>query len=660
MTKVYAVALSIAAGMAIAAPISAQQPVSARVEMAPATTVNLTAGESIRLTAVAYDSAGRRVDVPIRFFSSNRRALLVSREGVVIAQLGGTYRVVAMARDAGRARASVTVNVEGAPIAEVAVQVPVGRMIVGTSVRAEAKVTDRAGLMRDDVEVRWSSGVPRVATIDRYGQITALSEGRVTIIASAGGVTGEYRSEVVANPIRTFTLSASADSVRTGDVVHLSAEALDARGRVVDGVHVTYVLAGRPEPSAVAQFPAAEVDDHGRFVAYKGGEFTVVAIGPGQVARRTILVTPRDVTQRIELLGQGAVNDKHTSDLWVWEGVDGRDYALTGTWGAGGQAYFWDVTDPSSPSLIDSVVVDARTVNDVKVSEDGRICVISREGASNRRNGLVILDCSNPRDVQILATFDDGLTGGVHNVFVYRNHVYAVNNGRKYDVISIEDPRNPRRVGVFELDTPGHGVHDVWIVDGIAYSSNWADGTVMVDVGNGIAGGSPSHPVEIGRIQAYGGRNHAAFPYRSPTGRTYVFMGDEIFPYGLNVAGGSTPNRAAGYIHIIDVTDPEHPEEVARYEVPEAGSHNFWIEDDKLYAAFYNGGLRVVDIAGELKGNLYYQGREIAQFIPYDPNGYVANAPFTWASQPHKGYIFFSDWNSGLWAVQLNPPTLTP
>jgi len=25
----------------------------------------------------------------------------------------------------------------------------------------------------------------------------------------------------------------------------------------------------------------------------------------------------------------------------------------------------------------------------------------------------------------------------------------------------------------------------------------------------------------------------------------------------------------------------------------------------------------------------------------------------TWGPQPYKGHIFFSDWNSGLWAVEL-------
>ena len=95
-------------------------------------------------------------------------------------------------------------------------------------------------------------------------------------------------------------------------------------------------------------------------------------------------------------------------------------------------------------------------------------------------------------------------------------------------------------------------------------------------------------------------------------------MGDEIGRPGFDGQEmGRTPEFMAGYIHVVDFTDPENPEEVARYEIPEAGSHNMWIENDRLYAAFYNGGLRVVDISGELKGNLYHQGREIAVYKSY-------------------------------------------
>ena len=89
----------------------------------------------------------------------------------------------------------------------------------------------------------------------------------------------------------------------------------------------------------------------------------------------------------------------NTSDLWVWPGVGkhkGKDFAVTGTHSADGEAYFWDISDPANMEIIDTIKVDARTVNDVKISEDGRVGVISREGASNRKNGLVILDVTDP------------------------------------------------------------------------------------------------------------------------------------------------------------------------------------------------------------------------------------------------------------------------
>lgn len=49
---------------------------------------------------------------------------------------------------------------------------------------------------------------------------------------------------------------------------------------------------------------------------------------------------------------------------------------------------------------------------------------------------------------------------------------------------------------------------------------------------------------------------------------------------------GSTPSVTRGYIHIIDFTDPENPVDIARYEVPEFGTHNLWVEDDMMYVAY--------------------------------------------------------------------------
>ena len=66
----------------------------------------------------------------------------------------------------------------------------------------------------------------------------------------------------------------------------------------------------------------------------------------------------------------------------------------------------------------------------------------------------------------------------------------------------------------------------------------------------------------------------------------------------------SSPDLWQGWIHVVQWDEGASPEIVARYEVPEAGSHNLWVEDDIMYVAFNSGGLRVVDVSGELMGDL--------------------------------------------------------
>ncbi len=645
--------IALAAIAVFAVPAFAQGGNQGRIEVTPAS-VELKSGETLDLQATAYDSSGNVLDVTVLFFSRTRGRLVVSREGHVEASKGGEYEVFVFVREP-RIIHRITITVEYPPLREVAITGEVPRIFVGSVVRHSARVYDMADDKRN-LRVDWTTSDPAIATVDRFGVVSGRAPGDVTITASAEGVSSELTYTIEPDPIRTFTVESSADLGQTGDVIHFTTQELDGSGQPIADVPVEFTLLATPEDTVVAQSPVAEIDSKGRFVAEKGGIYTIVAMAAGHTAQHTVEITPRHVSREVKLVGRAPVTDVRTSDLWIWQGVDGRDYAITGTHGAAGATYFWDVTDPANPVMTDSLVVDARTTNDVKLTADGTVAIITREGASDRKNGIVIVDVTDPRNVEILSTFDDELTGGVHNVFVYERHVYAVNNGRRFDVINIEDPTNPFRVGRFELDTPDHAIHDIWIVDGIAYTSNWSDGVVLIDVGNGVAGGSPSNPVKIAQYADYRGATHAAFPYQSPTGKFYVFMGDEIGRAGFDGQLEGTPSRMAGYVHIVDFTDPMNPEEVARYEVPEAGSHNLWIEDDILYAAFYNGGLRVVDISGELKGNLGSQGREMAHYLSYDPDGKVANSAQVWGPQPYKGNLFFTDWNSGLWAVKVESP----
>jgi hypothetical protein len=317
------------------------------------------------------------------------------------------------------------------------------------------------------------------------------------------------------------------------------------------------------------------------------------------------------------------------------------------------------VTDPANPVLTDSVVVDARLINDVMVRADARVAVITREGASSRRNGIVVLDTSTPAHPRVLSEFSETLTGGVHVIYVDGDHVYATNNGTgDMHVISIADPANPRQVGRWGLRTPGRYLHDVWVDDGLAYLSYWDDGMVILDVGNGVAGGSPERPQRVSQLtyrtrwrgRSYG-NTHQAIPYTNRAGHRYIFVGDEIFPDdAVSSPGGIVPG---GYIHVVDASDIANPRIVGRYEVPGAGAHNMWADDDRLYIAYYNAGLRVIDVSGRLEGDLRAQGREIAALRTIDDNAFERRQPFAWSPRLHNGLVFASDFNSGLWITRL-------
>ena len=658
------------AGIAVygQAPEQAGGP-SLTIEVEP-TALTLAVGETAELKATVRDASGEAdEDASVMYYSRARHSVGVSRSGVVEAYRPGQFTVVALvprdARETGRrreavARVEVPVTVPPPPIDRVTfVDIP-AKFYAGTRPRFRVEVADTIGTARHDVPIAFTSSDVSIAEVDRFGIATLRRPGTVDVAARVETAETRVTIDVVENPVTTLELHSSADSVRTGDVVRFTAIAKDARGLAVRSVPVQFGVAGETVPTVIAAGATAQITADGRFVAERSGTYTVVASAGTHSTTRTVTVSSRDVGRALEVVGRGKVLDRHTSDLWVWEGSGGRDYAITGTWGAAGHAYVWDVTDPTAITKLHEVQVDARTVNDVKVSELGDIAVISREGASDRRNGIVILGVGNPKEgVPVLSEFSDQLTGGVHNVFISEDHVFALSAGRRYDVINIEDPRTPKRVGGFELESPGHAVHDVWVSEGVAFSSNWRDGIVAVDVGGGGRGGTPETPVELGRYSYPSGWNHAAFPYKSrSTGKFYVFAGDEWFPYGgFHSKKGATPSRAEGWIHIIDWSDWENPREVARYQVPEAGSHNLWVEDDIMYVGYYDGGLRVVDVSGELLGDLYKQGREIAKFVPYDPEGFIPNSPFVWGPQPYKGHVFFTDWNSGLWAVKLLPKT---
>jgi len=374
----------------------------------------------------------------------------------------------------------------------------------------------------------------------------------------------------------------------------------------------------------------------------------------------------RPAAGRFELVGRAPVTRTRTTDLAVFRGVDGRDYAYHGTFGGcpgcvAGKMYAWDVTDPAHPRLTDSVTVDALTINDVAVNAAGTLAVLTREGAPSRRNGIVILDLKDPAHPKQVGEYWETLTGGAHNLWLDGDKAYVVDQGgSEMAIIDLAIPNDPVQVGRWGLpNSPNRFLQDVAVKDGLAYLSYWNDGLVIVDVGNGVREGTPRRPRFVGqyryRVEWRGNRygNTAyAFPYTNAAGKKYVFVADQIMPGNANLGQRFD---TGGYVHVLDVTDPAVPREVAAYSAPNSGVHSFWIENDTLYAAAWTGGLRAVDISGNLNGEL--RGREIASLPTSDEHAAVRDFPFAWAAVPHNGLVFASDFNSGLWIARLVPAT---
>lgn len=626
--------------------------------------IAIQAGQAQPFKVTAYDASGKVVpDAVVRVGGPRGAVMFTAAE--VRAFRAGSYTAVATASNPpGTAPVTldIPVIVSWPAIARLEIEAAPGKLFEGVMLAHTAKGMHADNSERPGLKATWRSSADAIASVDRFGNVSAHKAGSVTITAEAEGKTASKQYTVTANPVARIALDIPTSSVRTGDVVPLKGRALNASGQPVADAALTWSYVYTPDDTTQAPGGAGIIDNN-LFAANAPGQFTLIATSGNVVSRAVIDVAPRDVRRRFTVTSRGVVNTTATSDLWPWTGKDGRDYCLVGTWGGNGYGLVFDITDMNNIVKTDSIKIDARTINDVTISPDGRYGVLAREGASNRVNGVVILDLADPAHPKIASSFSQELTGGVHNVFATNDHLFAISGGQKYVIIDVKDIYNPKYVS--EYQHPNARIHDLWVRDGIAYSAQGGVGTVVVDVGNGKYGGTIEKPKLITTFPINSG--HEIYPYfQKSTGKTYLFIGDEEMNRegrvweGTNYrptlgSSGGIAQTSGGYVHIVDFTDPANPRKVGRYHLEDYGAHDIIVEDDILYQAYYDGGVRIVDVSGELLGNLAHQGREIAVFKPYDPAALTANAPFVMNVMPWKGKILFTDFNSGLWAAKLEP-----
>ncbi|MGH7447592.1 MAG: LVIVD repeat-containing protein [Longimicrobiales bacterium] len=362
---------------------------------------------------------------------------------------------------------------------------------------------------------------------------------------------------------------------------------------------------------------------------------------------------PLPATDTLPVLGHGVVTGRYTAEVAV-RGT----WAYTSTWGnrgaPGNTVFVWNVAGPV-PAIVDSLIIAAAsTTGDVQISDDGALLVVATEFSPG---SIVIYDRTDPAHPAHVSTFTSPNTvQGVHTVKLGRV------GGRHYAFLSIDpaparlvivditDPANPSEVLSRNMGNPF--IHDVFVRDGLLFTALWHDGVTIWDIGGADAGGTPADPVEIINFAAASGSIHNIWWFHDPGAgaQRYLFLGEE----GPGSVSGAA---ASGDIHVIDISTMRQPQQVAIYSVPNAGTHNFWMDEPSgvLYAAYYNAGVRALDVRGDLGActaaqrsnmglcDLRLMGREAAVA--------VARGTYIWGVVHQGTHVYASDMHSGLFKI---------
>lgn len=365
---------------------------------------------------------------------------------------------------------------------------------------------------------------------------------------------------------------------------------------------------------------------------------------------------------KLRTLGNGVETARYTAEIAVRGST-----AYTTTWSfrgsnPGNKIDVWDVSG-NTPTLVDSVIVsNATTLGDVAVSDDGSLLVVATERTGG---SIVIFDLTDPRHPRLLSRFNNAHTDpGVHTAEIGRV------NGKLYGFLSIDPtsslharlvivdlstPSAPREVFTKEAGNPF--VHDTFVRDGLLFVALWDDGMQIWDLGGCGTGASPENPQVLGGVKTVGGEVHNIWWYHDPNGgKRFAFVGQEGF--------GTVGSSSSGDIHVVDISDPSQPKEVAFYHVDGAGTHNFSVDEAHgvLYAAYYNGGVRAIDIRGDLAAcpasaqvgsgdgsircDLRSMGRELSVGL------LDAGEPvYVWGVQYLAGSVYASDMLNGIWKL---------
>jgi hypothetical protein len=240
-----------------------------------------------------------------------------------------------------------------------------------------------------------------------------------------------------------------------------------------------------------------------------------------------------------------------------------------------------------------------------------------------------------------------------------------------FRLIDITDPANPFEVSTWKVQQAGgpfaaqgcdpdgnygHGAEPS--EDGtLVFLSYWDSGYIRLDLTD------PAHPVYTGRAAFPADADGDAHSSQYDDSRGLLFSADEDFCK----TSGSGIEKGFGYMRVWDFGDAAHVKQIGSYKTPRslgtddqgAGDfviHNNFLVGTTLYESWYSDGVRVVDVSDP------EHPQEVASFVPPATDNPVkpsqrsvlTNTTQIWGVvvDDETGLVYASDMNSGLWILR--------
>lgn len=254
----------------------------ARVQVQPATDT-LVLGDSVQLTATAFDSAGHVITGrTATWTTSNGAVAIVTSDGLVFSRAAGTATITATI---GGKSDFAKITVVLPPVASVTVAPADTSIIVGTTAKLVATLKDAGGNVLTGRTITWSSSNASVASVNATGTVTGVvaSTTAVTITATSEGTSGTATVTVNPLPVASVSVMPAAPVIFAGDSVQLTATALDGNNKPIPGQSFTWTSSNQ----AVATVSAT-----GMVNSLTNGSSIITATTSGKSGTATVTVNP--------------------------------------------------------------------------------------------------------------------------------------------------------------------------------------------------------------------------------------------------------------------------------------------------------------------------------------------------------------------------------